>query len=264
MVRSISRVLRMLALPCALPFAGCADDSITEADDSDDFEAYDHAVLKLYEPVAGSVHHVGEPLPAVAELLDLDGFPLPIKEVVWRSDHVDHVLLASMQGEVVLPIGVHEVGATVRLPNGNRLAASVGGVRVQSPATGVYVGETVLRLELEFEGQTVRPACIAGLAFTVDMAGERLQPQAGSCTLELIVFSFDLEYELSGTIEGETVHGTIRYDVGGLFMLPFEFEGRIANGVFSAQFAGDVGIPLVGDAVAEGSLNAKRVTQLVE
>ena len=248
-------MLGHLALPCAVAFAGCA-----EEDDA----AYDHAVLKLHEPVAGAVHPAGEGVPAVAELLDLDGFPLPIEDVVWHSDRLEPVLLADMQGELKLPVGIHEIGATVRLPNGNRLAASVGGVRVQSPATGIYVGESVLRLELELEGQTVRPACNAGLVFSIDMAGERILPQTGSCTLELVVFSFDLDYELSAALDGPAVHGTIRYDVGGLFMLPFDFEGTIADGVFSAQFGGKIGIPLVGDGMASGSLQAERVTHWVD
>jgi hypothetical protein len=256
-----------LVLPCAFAFGACADESDVGFDDegsTGDDQAYDHAILKVHEPVAGSIYPTGAPVPVLAEVLDLDGFPLPIKDVVWRSDRLDHVLHATLHGELVLPVGVHEIGATVRLPNGDRLAGSVGGVRVQSAATGIYVGETVMRIEMEFEGQEVRPACIAGLAFTVDMDGERILPQTGTCTLELVVFSFDLEYSLDATIHGDRVHGTILYDVAGFLKLPFDFEGTLSDGVFEASFAGDLTLPLVGTGSVEGSLDAMRVTRSID
>jgi hypothetical protein len=262
----ISRALRTFVLPCAVVVGGCSDDSGHDVEEGStgDAQAYDHAVLKVHEPAAGSIHDAGEPVRVVAEVLDLDGFPLPIKDAVWRSDHFDHVLHATLDGEVVLPIGVHEIAATVRLPNGDRLVGSVGGVRVQSAATGIYVGETILRLEMEYEGQTVRPSCIAGLAFVVDEHGERILPQTGSCTLELLLFSFDLEYDVDATIEGNAVSGTIVYDISGFLKLPFDFEGTLADGVFAASFEGDLTLPLIGTGWVEGSLDATRVTRSIE
>jgi hypothetical protein len=260
----ISRALRTLVLPCAV-VVGCSDDSDGDIEGEEDVdERYEHAVLKVYEPVSGSIHAAGQPVAVAAEVLDPDGFPLPIKDVVWRSDRLDHVLHASMDGDLPLPVGVHEVSATVRLPDGGRLATTVGGVRVQSEATGIYVGETILRLEMEFEGQMVQPSCIAGLALTVDEAGERILPRGGSCKLELLLFSFDLEYELSATIDAETVEGTIVYDIAGFLKLPFEFEGTLSDGLFSASFEGDLTLPLVGTGWVEGSLNATRVTRSIE
>lgn len=260
------RALRSMVFSCVFVIGGCGDESGHDGDEGStgDDAAYDHAVLRVHAPEAGSIHPVGEPIAVVAEVLDLDGFPLAVKDVVWRSDLVEHVLHASMHGDVTVPVGVHEIGTTVRLPNGNRLAAAVGGVRVQSPATGVYVGETVLRMEMEFEGQTVRPACVAGLAFTVDMAGERIRPQTGSCTLELLLTSFEAEYLLDAKLDGEIVRGTIHYDIGGIFKLPFDFEGSLRDGVFIADFDGDLTLPLLGTGSVEGRLNATRVTQLVE
>jgi hypothetical protein len=261
----LARTLQTVALPLTLIAGGCSEATDLDVEeDSDGDEAYDHAVLKVHEPVSGSIHPAGAPVSVVAEVLDLDGFPLPIKDVVWRSDRLGHVLHATMEGEVPLPIGVHEIGATVRLPNGNRLVGSVGGVRVQSDATGIYVGETVLRIEMEFEGQNVQPACIAGLAFSVDMEGERMLPQTGSCTLELLLLSFDLEYDLEATIDGSAVHGTIVYDIAGFLKLPFDFDGTLVDGTFGASFEGPLTLPLVGTGWVEGRLNATRVTRSID
>lgn len=246
--------------------AGCAgDDSPGLVEGSTgDFEVYEDAVLEIHEPMPGSVHHAGEPVALVAEVLDADDFALDVDFVAWRSDQVEYIVAPQLMAEIDLPIGIHELTTTVRLPNDDRLEASVGGVRVQSPKTGIYAGESVLRLEMELEGQTVRPACTDALVFTVDMHGETFTADAGSCSLELLIMSFDVEYAIEAELQGDAVLGTITYTFAGLLSLPYDFEGTLASGSFDATFAGEIAIPLVGTGMAEGALSATRVTEYVD
>ncbi len=227
-------------------------------------DEYERASLELYEPRAGSLHVVGTPVQLLAEVLDADGIPIEIDDVVWVSDQVDVALARSLQGEADLPIGIHEVRVIARLPDDERLEARAGGIRVQSPQAGIYVGESELRLELNFMDQMVYPSCIAGLAFTVDMSGERFVAQSGSCSLELLLTSFDLNYTLEAEIDGDVVRGTIRYDVGGLLYLPYDWEGELKDGMFSASYEGDILLPFVGSGYVSGGLSATRISAWVE
>ena len=55
--------------------------------------------------------------------------------------------------EIYLDIGIHSISATVELPNGDRLKETLGGIRIQSPLTGVYSGNANFDVT-DFDGLT--------------------------------------------------------------------------------------------------------------
>jgi hypothetical protein len=223
----------------------------------------DGASLRVFEPMAASIHLIGEPVPFIAEVHDAFGQPTGFDEVLWSSDLVEYALLDTAMGEVVLDPGMHAVTATVALPGGDRLQSTVGSVRVQAPSTGVYSGEAGMALTVDFQGMSLSPACRGPLEFTIDELGESFTAEPGSCLLDVVLAQFDVTYVVAGTIAGRSIDGTIAYDFG-LFQLPLAWTGTLENEELDGVFAGMIPIPLVGETLAGGTLRARRVTPYLD
>jgi hypothetical protein len=149
--------------------------------------------------------------------------------------------------------------AQADLPNGYRLSNSIGGVRVQHPYAGVYVGEIMLTATAEFQGQQVRSDCVGSLDFVVGVEGEQLTGDGG-CTLALpFIGTFDLSYGVSGGIEDTSVDGTIAIDAV-ITSVPIPWTGSmVGDDQVEGGFVGSLfNFELVG------SLSGRRVTQYVE
>jgi hypothetical protein len=181
----------------------------------------DGASLRVFEPVAASIHLIGEPVPLIAEVHDAFGQPTGYDVVFWSSDQVEYTLLEGPMGELVLDPGVHAITASTELPGGDRVSSTVGGVRVQSPSTGVYSGEVGMALTVDLQGMSLSPACRGPLEFTIDVLGETFTAAQGSCLLDIVLIQFDVTYLVEGTITGDRIEGTINYDFG-LFQLPID------------------------------------------
>jgi hypothetical protein len=223
----------------------------------------DGASLQVFEPMSASIHLIGEPVPFIAEVHDAQGLPTGFDEVFWSSDQLEYTLHDGAMGDVVLDPGVHAITATVELPGGDRLQSTVGGVRVQSASTGVYSGEAGMALTVDFQGMSLSPTCRGPLEFTIDVLGETFAAEPGSCLLDIVVIQFDLTYVVEGTIAGGSIDGTITYDFG-LFQLPLFWTGTLVGEELDGVFAGTVAIPLVGEALAGGTLRARRVTPYLD
>ncbi len=223
----------------------------------------DGASLRVFEPMAASIHVIGEPVPFIAEVLDAFGRPTGYDAVRWSSDQVEYTLHQGAMGEVVLDPGVHEITATTELPGGDRLVSTVGSVRVQAQSTGVYAGEVGLALTVDFQGMSLSPACRGSLEFTIDVLGETFTAEPGSCLLDVVLAQFDVSYVVQGTIVGDRIEGMIQYDFG-LFQLPIYWTGALVGEELDGAFAGTIPIPLVGEALAGGTVRARRVTPYVE
>lgn len=175
---------------------------------------YDDAVLVVEAPRAGSIHLLADGIPLLGWVEAADGDRMPFEDLEWQVRStafvgLEHVFLGSP--------GVYEVDVLARLPNGDRLTASVGGVRLQSPLTGVWAGSVTLTGTGEYQGQPLQTSCIGPFDFQVNMAG-RLIAGSGGCTLPLIITSpIDLTFSVDGEVTGTDVSGSLGV---GLSVLP--------------------------------------------
>ncbi|MBK8236099.1 MAG: hypothetical protein IPK74_11115 [Deltaproteobacteria bacterium] len=235
-----------------------ADDDTggSEAGDDSGGPPADAARLQLYEPQSPSIHYLGEPMPLSAEVLDELGLPLAHEDIVWNTDAGGKTLFVGDDGEVELEPGAYQISATARFDDGSRLVASVGGIYVQSRWTGTYEGTADLAIAVMFQGIPLTPHCTGPIALVVDYDGEGVVFSGGSCTLNAIITTLDLEYTIEGTFANGAGHGTIEYDIAGFIKLPFDWTGAFVDDAFHGGFAGVVAIPLVGDADGVGTFVA--------
>lgn len=219
-------------------------------------EALAGARLLVFEPESPSIHYIGEPIPLLAEVHDEDGLVIGFDEVVWNADAVGPTLHIGADGEAVLSPGLYQIIATANLPDGDHLVATIAGVRVQSRWTGNYSGDATMRMSVMFQGIPFAPACVGPLELRVDYDGETISVESGTCSLNAIIAQFDVAYTVEGTFDNGAGHGTITYEIAGLFTLPFEWTGAFVEDGFRGGFAGTASIPLVGDADVTGTFFA--------
>lgn len=246
--------------------ADYVDDGAGSSDDGDDGAAVGASgtQLRIFEPESASIHFIGEPLPLIAEVTDASGAPTTMTGVRWGTDAVDYALGSDAMSEVTLPAGIYDITAQLEVPGDGRLSASVGGVRVQSPNTGVYAGEIAMTVEVDLQGMALTPVCRGAMAVTIDMQGETLTAEPGECTLDLLLFSFPAAFEVDATLYGNAVSGEVTYTFAGLFSSSFQFEGTLFDDTLFAGFVGELAIPLILTAPANGTLVAAKLSPYVD
>lgn len=268
--------LRRLLAALALSWApGCTSDEWPPNDDDADDDSDESGAspgeptptgvrIEVFEPRSPSIHYMGDTVPLLAEVRDAADLPFEYDEIVWQAEGYGPTLLVGADGEVELPPGAYDITATATLANGDRLAATVGGVRVQTPWTGTYSGATTMVLSAMFQGIPVSPQCIGDLTLRVDYDGEGVEIGGGSCSINAILLTFDASYEIEGEFSNGVGSGTIDYDLGGLFNLSFDWTGAFVEEGFLGTFAGDVALPLVGDISVSGRFDADRGSPWLE
>jgi hypothetical protein len=229
-------------------------DSDSDTDvDTEDFSMYDGATLRIVEPASGDFVAWGEPHDFVAELRDPSGALLEYSEVRWGSNQdVLWVPVGMSFEDDALDVGLHDLTAEVDLPNGDRLAHTIGGVLVQSPYAGTYTGlfnATITTADL--------PVACSGVAtLVVDPYGELAQGDA-ACVVNLLGFETELAFVFDLTNDFGTVGGTSSVDILGLFEFPFDAAGTCDpdDGTMSFAFAGDFDWLLL-----DGTVDVERIT----
>jgi hypothetical protein len=216
----------------------------------------DGAHLEVFEPQSPSIHYVGQAVPLLAEVRDVEDLWVDFEPIVWTAAGYDPTLMVGSQGEVELAPGYYDVVATARLPDGQRLESTVGGVRVQTRWSGIYAGDVVMALAVEFQGFPLSPTCVGALDMRVDYDGEQVQMEAGTCALDVFVLQLEGGITLTGEFENGTGHGTIDYDLGGFLSLSFEWTGGFVEDRFVGTFGGPAMVPLVGTADVTGYFDA--------
>jgi hypothetical protein len=220
----------------------------------------DGAHLEVFEPESPSIHYIGDAVSLVAEVRGADDLPLGFEDIVWTADVVEQTLHVGPDGAVELAPGIYDITATAKLPNGDRLETTVGGVRVQTRWSGNYAGNAFLALQVDFQGIPVAPTCNGTLDAVVGFDGETIEFTEGGCTLNAIIAEFDVVYTIEGEFHNGVGEGTIDYDLGGLFMLSFEWTGAFTEDGFLGGFGGTVPLPFVGDVAATGRFDAPFVS----
>ena len=229
---------------------------------------YDLARLEILAPESASIHSLGEPLHLAAQVTDPAGLPLDVADVAWSTDAAESPVLEGLEGDVELRAGIYALTATAHLPNGDRLATTVGGVRVQARWTGVYTGTTLVAVQAELPtGGPLTVTCEGPLDFVVSLDGTEAPVDDGECTISVLGQSLPATYAIELVIyPAGLVRGTVdlAFDTPvGAFDLPLELTGAFYDDRFSAGLSGTVELPFIGAAEASGSLQARLVDRYV-
>ena len=269
----LSPLLSLFVLACApdykvegevqdtgVPSGADADsggDSAT--DDSEAFldEVWAGATLRVLAPASGDFLPLGEPADFEAVVYDAAGNPTDFTDITWGSD-IDGAWLPTGKvfEDATLNVGTHALTATAKLPSGDTLAYTIGGVLVQHEDTGTYVGTLQIDATIEYDGQAFTVTCIGALTMVVDQTGEVVEGDS-TCLLSLSGFDLELEYALNlendeGTLTGEAAAVVWGYE------LPSEFTGEVGEGLIGGGFETEIiGTPLVG------TVEVERITRTV-
>lgn len=225
-----------------------ASDTAGGSDTADsDWHEYDGATLVVRSPASGDFLPWAEDASFVAELHAADGSVMPFDDIVWTSD-IDTAWTITGANVVddTLDVGTHALTATAQLPNGDRLAYTIGGVLVQSPYAGIYTGT----LAIDASYDTYALGCSGATTITVDAYGETATGDA-SCLLSLGGYDIDTAYLFDYTNDAGVLSGSSSIDLG-FYQYDIDTAGTLdTDGNLTADFTADIaGLALVGNVTA--------------
>ena len=262
----MSTLPRFAACLVAVALVGCSGETyltgpgVVVVEAEDEFPEFNGATLEVYAPASAEVLSVDEDVYLDAEIISADGEPMDFDEIVWETDQEDEPIAVGRVADVELDWGIHTFTVTADLPNGDRLQTILGGVRIQGPHTGIYSGNFEILIDAEFQGTPITAACLGGLDFVIDMSGETLVGENGSCTINLFVLGeFDVNYNVEGEVDDDDAEGDVQVDLG-FFDIPVGWEGGFDDDhTLFAEFEGSA---ILIDFT--GSIDAHRVSLYVD
>jgi hypothetical protein len=224
-----------------------------------DYSEWDNATLEIITPASGAFLPYHEAADFEAVVYDADGNPTDFGDIEWSSDvDSDWGAMARLFEDDTLDVGLHTITAIARLPNGDRLAYSIGGVLVQAEAAGIYVGDMLVDVETEYDGTPLTTSCVGGATIYVDAYGEVAEGES-SCVLSL--FGYDTElahvFELELDEDGSAV-GAATVDFGW-FDYGFDASGALEDEELVAEWSQEIDVYLT--LTVTGSLDVVRVTR---
>lgn len=231
--------------------ADTQDSGDTGGTDSD-WHEFDGASLVILAPASGDFLPWSEDSEFQAEVHDAEGNVMDFEDITWTSD-VDTAwgISGTDVTDSSLDVGTHALTATAELPNGDRLAYTIGGVLVQSPYAGIYSG--TLQVDLSYDTYAV--ACSGATTMTVDAYGETVTGDA-SCLLSLNGYDLDTAYVMEYENSEGTLSGSSGIDLG-FYQYDIETTGTLdTDGNMAASFSADLsGLGMTG------TLSATRITR---
>lgn len=227
-------------------------DSDSSPGTTEDYSEWDGATLVVNSPASGSFLPLDTETTFSATVYDANGNATDFDDITWVSDvDTDWLLTGREQTDSTLSVGTHAITAVAELPNGDRLAYTMGGILVQSIYAGIYVGELQIDASGEYKEQTYSVGCAGSLTLTVSAEGDVVTGDAG-CLLSLFGYDLDTTYgfdmtNTDGALEGEAAIDLVLFDY------PVDTTGTISedgaiNGSFSIDVAGFVTIAGTYDA----------------
>lgn len=219
-------------------------------------DPYADATLRILTPISGDFLAIEDAQVFEAELVDANGDPLDGAEITWSSS-IDSGWTRSGASfdDRPLDVGTHDITATVRLPNGDRLSYTAGGVLVQSVYAGTYSGlftATGSYLGIAF-------ACNGAGTTSVEAYGEEITGDA-DCLVSLLGFDLPLAFVFELENAAGVVTGTAGADLFGLLTYDFPATGTLqpfTGEGLSITFAGSVPFTNVD---IDGTYDAARVS----
>ena len=227
---------------------------------------FDGALLQVLKPISASIDNDGNGTLAVEGwVVDAEGDRLDFTELRWWIAETGDDLFEGNAGEAPLRNGVWTVIVEADLPNGDHLAAAIGGVRVQGPRAGIYAGLVDLTATVGGLGVPLTSTCLGSLILEVGFDGDVISGE-GDCGLDFLTISLslDLAYEVEGDVTDPDADGALLIDAG-LIDLPVDWEGGFnRDGDLNATLS-PFGFELFGYTLDfQGTLEAQRVSLYVD
>lgn len=219
----------------------------------EDTSMWDDATLVIHSPASGAFLPWAVPSTFSATVYDATGAATDFDEITWTSD-IDSAwgITGREVEDDALDVGVHALTATARLPNGDRLAYTVGGVLVQSPYAGVYTGTLTVNLAYD----KYAAGCAGGATLVVDAYGETVTGES-ACVLSLAGYELDTSWVFDYANTTGALDGTAGADLTW-FTYDFDSTGTVTEeGELTGSWAGDV----YGTLTVDGSFEATRVSR---
>ena len=243
------------------------DDQGNEEEDPNDevdpeiAEAFEDAIIRIVYPPSGEFLPYGETHTFEAVISTPDGEALDFAEIAWTSD-ADEAWLP--EGDVfdtdTIDVGTHNITAEATLPDGSRVAHTVGGVLVQHENAGTYVGDMIIEMDLEYGGTPVGTSCIGAALIVIDEYGELAEGNS-ACTLDVLgYFSTEINHSFEYEIDDADLAGNAFVVIPFLgFGLPFDSEGELVDGQLTSDWEGSFS----GFVDLTGTLDVTRLTREV-
>ena len=227
-----------------------------EVEDTGDYEQWAEATLVVLSPESGAFIELGEPSTFEAMVYDSWGEETDFEEIDWTSNVDDGWQPQGRLFDDELVAGEHDLTASARLPNGDRLAYTVGDVLVQSPYAGTYTGTLIVDIDLTYNGVDYVVSCAGGTTLVVDITGENATGTS-DCVVSLMGYDMDLSFIIDMQNDDGSMSGTIAADLSW-FEWEFSSEGSIStDGEMELGFDDDV----MGYMGVGGELAASRISR---
>lgn len=245
-------------------YAGPDETSDDTAVEEEDFSEFDGATLIVDSPASGDFLAYEEESTFAARVLDAEGNELDFDDIVWTSDVDDAWGLTGAEvADDSLDVGTHALTAVAALPNGDRLAYTIGGVLVQSAYTGVYTGTLNVTASGEYDGTTYSAGCGGAITLVVDAYGETATGDAG-CLISLLGIELDTNYVFDLENNDGELSGVAALDLS-FYQIDIEATGAIEDdGNLTLAFAEDVYGLLQLDATVEAVRVSRDISQYEE
>ena len=274
---------RTIFLPALLSLCACSPDygvkiptealdgSVLDPDDDteateeeeeaeeEDFSMYEGAMIRILEPESGTFIPWDEDNDFVAIIETPDGDELEFDEIDWHSDADDEWSISGADvSDDSIDVGRHNITAEVVLPDGSRLAHTVGGVLVQHEDAGTYVGDMVLSMDANLGETPVGTSCVGAAIIVVDEYGETATGDS-ACTLDLLGYAtFEVDHGFEYDLDEEELDGSAYVNIPFVgIALPFGSDGFIEDGEIATAWEGGVS----GFLDLSGTLEATRITR---
>ncbi|MFH1468505.1 MAG: hypothetical protein ABIO70_29210 [Pseudomonadota bacterium] len=240
----------------------CGDD--TGGPDTDDTgeadPVWDGAVLQMIAPESGDFLPMEDAGHFEAQVADADGNVLDWDDIAWTSsEDSDWNPVGASFDDASLRVGRHDITAQTRLPNGDRLAWTVGDVLVQSAYAGTYTGNIYVEITIEYNGTPITVSCAGATTIVVDLEGQTILGDS-TCLVSLMGYDMNLALTVDATNDHGDVEGDVAVDAG-FFDVPIASTGSLTeDGELSMEFADDV----YGYAAVAGSVEATRISRDTE
>lgn len=232
-----------------------SDDSVTGPDEELE-ELWAGATLEILSPASGEFLPWGEVNTFEAVVYDSAGVATDFAEIGWASnaDSAWAPVGALVEDEAI-GVGEHNITATALLPNGDRLSYTIGGVLVQSPYAGTYVGDIQVDVTVEYDGTPYEVGCTGALTVLVDAYGETATGES-TCQISLLGYDVEIGYVLDLENDEGELGGDASAVIWG-YDYTLEFEGELTeDGELTGVFSGDDSY-----FALDGTVEASRLTR---
>jgi len=234
-------------------FACSSDYLVVDETEVDEVDAsWDAATLVVDAPAPGSFISWEDGGHFEARILDAEGNDLLFDDIQWSSDIGGWENVGAAFDDDSMDVGTHAITATATLPNGDRLAYTVGGVLIQSAYAGTYAG--TMNVDLAYDTYAV--GCAGAATITIDAYGDQVDGSA-NCLLSFQGYDLDSAFVLDVENDRGDLYGDISVDMMG-YEVPMEFGGDVTEeGELYGTFEGDI----FGQASFSGELDVTRVSR---